>query len=71
MATEREKRLKIELEAERVRNRHLLQLSSSLAEANSRLAVENYELRHGRRYPLPGKGLSDTPAIGLAAARRG
>lgn len=65
MATEREKILKRELEAERHRNRHLLHLTHSVSETCSRLAVENYELRFGKRYAVPGKGLSPVDAIGL------
>jgi hypothetical protein len=61
----REQQLRRELDAERTRNRHLLLLARSLSDRCSQLAVENYELRYGRRYPLPGKGLSESPAVGL------
>jgi hypothetical protein len=75
----RERRLRRELEDERHRNRHLLHLTRTLADDVSRMAVENYELRYGKRYPLAGKGLSPDPALGLVspddaaatAARRG
>lgn len=64
-ASVRERVLRRELDAERHRNRHLLLSNRSLADQCSRLAVENYELRYGKRYPLPGKGLSPEDAVGL------
>ena len=51
MSTDREKRLRKELDEERTRNRHLLMLNGTLAAGLSERNIELYELKYGKKYP--------------------
>lgn len=50
MSTDREKRLRLELDKTRVQVRQLRWLADSLATSLSRANIELYEIKTGRRY---------------------